>query len=130
MPSAVAYHGHEQQTPDFWDVALDQSKYNALNIDVGHYVAAGNTDTIDILRRKSRRIMSMHMKDRQNPKNGKKNLPWGEGDTPIEEILHLMKNEGYTFPATIELEYQIPEGSNAVSEVRKCVDYCRNALES
>ena len=39
-----------------------------------------------------------------------------------------MKDEKYTFMATIELEYPIPEGSNAVQEVQNCVDYCKNAL--
>jgi hypothetical protein len=31
-------------------------------------------------------------------------------------------------PATIELEYAIPDGSDAVKEVQKCVAYCRHAL--
>jgi hypothetical protein len=33
-------------------------------------------------------------------------------------------------PASIELEYDIPKGSDAVKEVRKCVEYCRRALAS
>ena len=124
----VAYHGHEQQTPTFWDTALKQSKYNAMNIDIGHYVAAGNTDPLGILQAKHQHIRSMHVKDRQTPANGKGNLPWGEGDTPIGEVLQLMRKKKYKFPATIELEYDIPEGSDAVAEVRKCLEYCREAL--
>jgi hypothetical protein len=31
-------------------------------------------------------------------------------------------------PATIEVEYDVPEGSDAVKEVAKCLDYCRKAL--
>ena len=72
--------------------------------------------------------MSMHLKDRQIPANGKGNLLWGQGDTPIVEVLQLMKKEGYGFPATIELEYDIPEGSDAVNEVKRCVAYCKDAL--
>ena len=125
----VAYHGHTQQTPTFWDTALDQSKYNAMNIDIGHYVAAGDYDPIDILKKKHDRILSMHMKDRQTLANGQDNLPWGEGDTPLVEVLQLMRDQKYKFPGTVELEYQIPEGSNAVMEVKRCVDYCRKALE-
>ena len=124
----VAYHGHEQQTPTFWDTALEQSKYNALNIDIGHYVAAGNTDTLGILQAKHDRIMSMHVKVRRNPANGKANMPWGEGDTPIVEVLQLMRDKKYKFPATVELEYPIPEGSNAVKEVQNCFEYCRKGL--
>ena len=71
----------------------------------------------------------MHLKDRQTPKNGKKNLPWGKGDTPIVEVLQLMRDHKYAFPASAELEYEIPEGSDAVNEVAKCLEYCRRALE-
>ena len=124
----VAYHGHTQQTPTFWDTALSQSKYNALNLDAGHYVAAGNPSVIDLINAKYDRIMSMHMKDRQKPANGKANLPWGEGDTPIVEILQTMRDKKYNFPVTVELEYKIPNGSDAVKEVRKCVEYCKSAL--
>lgn len=125
---AVGYHGHEQQTPTFWDTALQQSPNNALNLDLGHYVAAGNSEPLDIIKKHHARIKSMHIKDRQNPANGKKNLVWGTGDTPIAEALRLMKSNKYTFPATVELEYDIAEGSNAVEEVKKCLDYCRTAL--
>ena len=31
-------------------------------------------------------------------------------------------------PATIELEYEVPQGSDAMKEVRKCLDFCKNAL--
>jgi sugar phosphate isomerase/epimerase len=126
----VAYHGHTQQTPTFWDTALRQSKYNALNLDAGHYVAAGNPSVIDLINAKHDRIMSMHMKDRQTKENGQANLPWGEGDTPITEILHTMSNNKYKFPVTVELEYKIPSDSDAVTEVKRCVDYCKNALSS
>lgn len=126
----VGYHGHEQQTPTFWDTALTQSSYNALNIDIGHYVAAGNPSPLKILKEKHGRVMSMHVKDRQTPENGKANLPFGQGDTPIADVLRLMRDKQYSFPATIELEYPIPEGSDAVQEVGKCLEYCRRALDA
>ena len=126
----VAYHGHEQQTPTLWDNALEQTKYNTLNLDLGHYIAAGNTDAIELIKSKHTRISSMHLKDRQNPENGKANVPWGTGDTPIKEVLQLMRDQKYKFPATAELEYTIPEGSDAVKELAKCLEYCRKALEA
>ncbi len=123
----VAYHGHEQQTPTFWDTALQQSKGNAMNLDIGHYVATGN-DPMAILKRHHQDIASMHLKDRETPENGKDNLMWGKGDTPIPRILRLMSDQEYDFPATIELEYDIPEGSDAVAEVARCLEYCRQSL--
>ncbi len=124
----VAYHGHEQQTPTLWDAALAESKYNALNCDLGHYTAAGH-DALALLAAKHDRIASAHLKDRQNPAHGKGNLPWGTGDTPLVEVLRLMRKNKYDFPGTVELEYQVPEGSDALKEVAKCVEFCRRALE-
>lgn len=126
----VAYHGHTQQTPSFWDVALKQSKYNMMNIDIGHYVAAGDFDPLAILLEKHKRISSMHLKDRHNKANGQANKPWGEGDTPIPAILQLMRDRQMKFPASIELEYDIPEGSDAVKEVQRCLEFAQRALES
>lgn len=124
----VGYHGHEQETFTFWDTALAQSKMNGLNLDAGHYIAAGHTDLIPLIEKHHGRIFSMHTKDRQTPANGKGNLVWGTGDTPIGDMLKLMQKNKYKFPATIELEYQVPEGSDAVKEVQKCVEFCRKAL--
>ena len=124
----MGYHGHEQQTPTFWDTALTQSPGNAMNFDLGHYVAAGQPDPLALIKQKHARICSMHIKDRQNPANGKGNLPWGQGNTPLTEVLSLMRAQKYTFPAAVELEYKVPEGSNSVAEVKKCLDYCRKIL--
>ncbi|GAB3165964.1 sugar phosphate isomerase/epimerase family protein [Telluribacter humicola] len=123
----VGYHGHTQQTPTWWDEALGQSNYNAMNFDMGHYVAAGY-DPIPLIKEKHQHIVSMHTKDRKNKENGGANLPWGEGDTPIVEVLQLMRKNKYKFPATVELEYEIPAGSDAVKEVAKCVEFARKAL--
>ncbi len=124
----IGYHGHEQQTPTLWDTALSQSPANALNLDFGHYVAAGNTNPLDIIQAKSDRIVSMHVKDRKTKANGGDNLPWGTGDTPIVQALQLMRNKQYAFPATIELEYKIPDGSTPIEEVKKCLEFCKRAL--
>jgi sugar phosphate isomerase/epimerase len=123
----VGYHGHLQQTFTAWDVALEQSKYNALNFDMGHYVAAG-FDPVPLIEHKHQHIVSMHTKDRKSKANGGANMPWGQGDTPIVEVLQLMRKNKYKFPATIELEYEVPAGSDAVKETATCVEYARKAL--
>lgn len=124
----VGYHAHTQATPRLWDEALSQSKYNAINLDLGHYTAGTNESPIPFLKKNHDRIVSMHLKDRKYEKNGGDNLPWGQGETPIKEALQLMKKEKYKFPATIELEYKIPEGSTVMAEMAKCVQYCKDAL--
>ena len=39
-----------------------------------------------------------------------------------------MKKEKYKFPAGIELEYRIPEGSSTMAEISKCLQFCKDAL--
>ncbi len=123
-------HNHTQVgEPGFtWDTGLSFSPYNAMNLDIGHYTAGTSLDVIPIIEQYWDRIISLHLKDRKKGENGGDNLPWGEGETPIAEALNLMRTRRARFTADIELEYPIPEGSDAVAETRKCVEFCRDAL--
>ena len=99
-----------------------------MNFDVGHFVAGTNESPIPVIEKyaDSGRILSLHLKDRKV--NNGSNMPFGQGDTPLGLILQLMKRKKWTFPADSGVEYPIPEGSDAVAEVKKCVEYCKNAL--
>ena len=123
----IGFHNHTKITPTTYDGSiLSYSKFLAINFDIGHYLAGTNESPIPFIQKHHDRILSLHLKDRK-PNNGE-NLPFGQGETPIVEILQLMKKEKWTFPADIELEYKVPEGSDAVAEVIKCVQFCKNAL--
>ena len=124
----VGYHNHTQVDEHSWDEALAQSDYNGINLDVGHFTAAISKSAIPFIEKHHARIRSMHFKDRRFGTNGSDNMPWGQGDTPLREVLQLMKREQYRFPATIELEYPVPEGSSVKAELRRCLQYCKDAL--
>ena len=134
----VGYHGHLQSTDIAWDFALDNSKNNYINLDIGHYIAVGGVNTketlLKFIENNHDRICSLHLKDRNAPTetnpDDRDNKIWGQGDTPIKEVLLLMQKNSYNFTATIEREYPIPEGSNAVQEVIRCMDYCKSVLDS
>ncbi len=124
----VGFHNHTANLPAMGgpDPLLDLSPYFALNLDIGHYVAGSKgLSPIPVLEKYHSRILSLHLKDRTADGG---NVPWGQGQTPIKEVLQLMRKERWKFPADIELEYKIPEGSTAVAEVTKCVQFCRAAL--
>jgi sugar phosphate isomerase/epimerase len=126
----AAYHTHLQGSMTAFDQAFAASKGNMANIDFGHYVAAGNVggSPMQFLQKYHDRISSFHLKDRTTPQHCSLNLAWGTGDTPIKEILELVSKNKWKIPGSIELEYDIPEGSDAVKEIRKCVEFCRSAL--
>jgi len=123
----VVFHNHTGNVPvmDKPDPILEYGEYIGYNFDVGHYVAGAKKSPIPVIEKYHDRIVSLHLKDR-TPKGG--NLPWGEGETPIKEILQLMRKEKWTFPADIELEYRVPKDSDAIKEVTKCREFCKAAL--
>ena len=128
----VAYHTHAQGSMNAFDQAFAASKGNMANVDLGHWVAGGNKGgtPMDFLTKYHDRTSSFHLKDRTTPEHCALNLPWGEGETPIKAILQLVKKNKWKIPASIELEYAIPEASDSVKETRKCVEFCRAALST
>lgn len=130
----AAYHNHMQPgQPGFnFDEFLAHSPANMLNLDIGHYFGATGKHPNEIIERLHNRIYSIHIKDKtgkdSNPANT--NMPWGEGETPLADILGLIKEKKWSIYADIELEYKIPEGSDAQTEIVKCIEYCKNILAS
>lgn len=124
----VGYHNHTQVNANSWNTALAQSKWNGIQLDIGHFVTATNGSPIPFIEEHHDRITSIHLKDRKYATHGGANLPWGEGDTPVKQVLLLMKDRHYTFPAGIELEYKIPAGSTPEQQIEVCLDYCRKVL--
>ena len=127
------FHNHLQPgEPGFnFNDFLAFSPMNMLNFDVGHYVGATGKDPREIIEKYHDRIVSLHLKDKtakgKDPEN--KNMPWGQGDTPITEILQLIQKNKWPIHCDVELEYEIPENSDAVQETAKCIAYCRAALQ-
>jgi sugar phosphate isomerase/epimerase len=124
----AAYHTHAQGTITVFDTAFAASKGNMANVDFGHYVAGGGGNPVLFLEKFHDRIASFHLKDRTTPAHCALNLAWGTGETPIKEILQTVKKNKWKIPASIELEYTVPQGSDAVLEVKKCLEYCKAAL--
>ncbi|HLX44128.1 MAG TPA: sugar phosphate isomerase/epimerase [Bryobacteraceae bacterium] len=128
----IGFHGHdnvadpnETGSLESYAKALSYGKYNGINLDIGHFTSA-NFDAIAFIKEHHARITNLHLKDKN--KDHGPNVVWGRGDTPIKAVLQLMEKEKYPFPANIELEYPIPEGSDRVAEVKKCFAFCKAAL--
>jgi sugar phosphate isomerase/epimerase len=126
----VGYHGHDQTsdpnqfaTLESYATAFSYSKYNGVNLDIGHFTAS-DYDAIAFIKEHHARITNLHLKDRKRDHGP--NVPWGEGDTPLPAVLQLLKTEKYPFPGNIEYEYR--GESDVLTEVRKCLDYCRKVL--
>jgi hypothetical protein len=129
----VGYHGQENigaadafGSPESWEKAMSYSKYNGINLDLGHFVAANNSSPIPFMKKYADRITHVHLTDRK--RNNGPFTVWGDGDAPIKEVLRLMKEKQYPFPGIIECEYPLPAGSDGLKEIARCVEYCRKCL--
>ncbi|ODS52840.1 MAG: hypothetical protein ABS36_15330 [Acidobacteria bacterium SCN 69-37] len=125
----VGFHGHSNltdpeqiATPASFAACIAPSKFHMINLDIGHFAAA-NFDPVAFLKEQRPRVMSLHIKDRRRD-NGA-NTPFGEGDTPVREVLQLLKqNPSWNIPGNIEFEYP----GDPMVEIPKCLDYCRAAV--
>ena len=125
----VGYHLHTTATITAWDEAMAQSPRNGLQLDVGHYVAGTGISPVPLVEKHHARIFSMHLKDRKRAGHDQaENMPWGQGDTPIKEVLQVLKKNKWAIPVGVEFEYPIPPGSTWDAEIAKCVQYGREAL--
>ena len=122
----VGYHGHATTTPEHWEAAFSFAKFNAANVDIGHFVAGNNGSPVAFIKQHHDRITHIHIKDRKL--NNGPNAPFGEGDTPIVEVLRLIRDNKWNIQATIEFEYKVPPGSDRMTEIARALKYCREAL--
>jgi sugar phosphate isomerase/epimerase len=118
----VALHNH-QEGPEVFEQATALSKNIWINLDAGHFFAMGH-DPVAYLREHHARITNVHVKDRKSNKG--REMPFGEGETPLKELLTLMRDRKYDMPVCIE--YVGPDGPEA--ELTRCFDYCKKLLAS
>lgn len=131
--SLAIYHTHGQFGMPGFDIDkyLGYSKANRLNLDIGHYYGSTGNHPNTIIEKYHTLIPSIHVKDKTGPKNEhpNENREFGKGETPIADVLLLIKKQKWPINVDLELEYNIPQGSDPVKEVTKCIEYMRNILE-
>ncbi|HEY6212874.1 MAG TPA: TIM barrel protein [Vicinamibacterales bacterium] len=127
----VAMHGHSNvkdpnqfATPASFETALAMSKQFRINLDIGHFTAAG-FDAVPFVRAHHARITNLHIKDMKRgiPDSY---VPWGTGDSPIRDVLQMLKKERWPIHAHIEYEYKGQE--TPVEETKKCLEFVKRAL--
>jgi len=91
----VIFHNHFQPAePTFsFDKILAYGPMIMLNFDAGHYYGVTGLNPCDLIQRLHERIFSIHIKDKTGPKaiEPNKNMEFGKGETPVKEILQLIK---------------------------------------
>ncbi len=122
----LALHGHASTGPDHWEKAFAHGEYVGANVDLGHFVAGDHGSPVEFIKKHHKRITHVHVKDRK--KGNGPNTPFGEADTPIGEVLRLIRDNKWPIQATIEFEYKVPADSDRMKELAKAIKFCRDAL--
>src|SRR3954463_16382259 len=127
----VGMHGHDNLADpnefaklESFETAMRESKWIGLNLDIGHFTAAGY-NPLPFLEKYHDRTVTVHIKDRR--KSQGPNVTWGKGDTPLKATLELLKQRQWKIPANIEYAYK---GADTVAEVKKCYAYCKTVLQA
>jgi sugar phosphate isomerase/epimerase len=122
-------------TPESYERLLSLSPHFRINLDIGYFTSAG-FDAVPFIQKHHARISDIHLKDRKRSaslggpitNNAVNNYPWGQGDTPIREVLQLLKKAKYDIPVQIEFDYGCRTTADAVTEIARCFDYIKKCL--
>lgn len=131
----IALHNHFQYAQDEFKDGPDQllaiSPKVMLNFDQGHYFGSTGKHPVDFIKKYQDHIFSMHIKDKTGPNTESapnSNQVWGQGQTPLEDVLHYVRDNKLPIFCDIELEYDVKPWSNAAKEVGTCMRYARQIL--
>jgi sugar phosphate isomerase/epimerase len=110
-------------TPESFKKAMAMNM--RINLDIGQFTAA-NYDAVAYIGQNHENITHLHIGDRK--RNHGANEPFGDGDTPVREVLVLIRDNKWPLRAFVEYEYA--GMGSSVEEVKKCLDYMRACLAS
>jgi len=122
VPVADKYQMNVALT-DFTLASALPSKRFRINADIGA-IAAANSSPVAWLQENHEAVGQLTIKDRRRNKG--LNQQWGDGDTPVQDVLRLVKAKKYTFPVFAEYEY-LGLGTPS-EELQRCMDYMRSAI--
>jgi len=108
---------------DFEEAMKGRSEYMAVNLDIGHFAAAGY-DPVAYFKGNHARIVSIHVKDRGADAE-RSYTRFGKGATPIREFCQALKDAKFAYGAN--LEYEMDE-KDPTEGVRDSFAYVKKAL--
>jgi Xylose isomerase-like TIM barrel len=126
------YVHNEQEKEDYLLAAMAVSPLVRINFDTGNYTGAGGSNHLAFIEAYHDRISHLHLKDR---KRDGTITPLGQGDTPVKQILWLLRDKQYDIGAFIENEVGLLEHwfkgqpvTPTIASVRQFVNYMNQVL--
>jgi sugar phosphate isomerase/epimerase len=132
----VAIHNHAKRPDDSgylnWDpqyvLSLVKARDPRVGVcaDTGHWAASG-LQPLDCIKLLHGRIVSVHLKDREEVGKAGPDLVFGTGVLKVKEVLDELKRQ--EFAGNISLEYEARKGADTMKEVAQCIDFVRHYSE-
>ncbi len=107
--------------PENFEEALSYSKSYGTTFDIGD-ATGGGYDALQFVSAHHDRIALIYLKDRRKDRLS---VPFGEGDTPIKEVLQLLRDKKYPIRCYLDCDYKT---TNRPADVKRCFEYARAAL--
>jgi sugar phosphate isomerase/epimerase len=126
----VAVHNHGPEDKNFpkpsdaIKLIKDMDPRVGLCVDIGHTTRMG-VDLMEEMQIAGNRVLDLHVKDLKDPKDGKTQVPVGDGNLPIVALFQHLKKMNYQ--GGVMLEYEI-EGDNPMPGMQKSFSYMKGVL--
>ncbi len=107
--------------PENYEEAMSLSKSYWMSLDVGD-ATGGGYDSLKFVAEHHDRIALIYLKDRRKDRLS---VPWGEGDTPLREILRLIRDRKYPIRCYVDCDYKT---ADRPADVKRSFEFAKAAL--
>jgi sugar phosphate isomerase/epimerase len=107
--------------PEDYAQAVSFSKNYRISFDIGDNTPSGY-DLPKFIEDHHESVAMLYLKDR---KKDRTSVPWGEGDTPMTQILHLIRDSSYKLRCFIDCDYKT---TDRPADVKRSFAYAKAAL--
>lgn len=108
-------------TPASFAEALGLSKNYWISFDIGD-ATGGGYDALPFVDTHHDRIALVYLKDRRRDRTS---VPWGEGDTPVVDVLRLARDRKYGWRCFVDCDYKT---TDRPGDVKRSFEYAKKAL--
>jgi sugar phosphate isomerase/epimerase len=107
--------------PENYEQAVSLSKSYWICFDIGD-ATGGGYDALKFVEAHHDRIALIYLKDR---KKDRLSVPWGEGDTPVAQVLRLIRDNKYPIRCYLDCDYKT---TNRPADVKRSFEYAKTVL--
>ena len=107
--------------PESYEQAVSLSRNYQISFDIGD-ATGGGYDALKFVEDHHDRIGLLYLKDRRKDRVS---VPYGEGDTHVAEILHLIRDRKYQFRCYLDCDYKT---TDRPADVKRSFEFAKAAL--